>query len=555
MNPRKRLMWLVFIGMMIPPIVWVFLLAFSHLFSFDELIAILISLPMAIYMVIATTIMIFGFNNALVRVETLMHGTGNREEAADIISKLPYWFLIGQLLYNSLGPAVVLWGKPFIAFDRFILAELAVLPLLLLFIIPVFILFVIRLEEWVIRVPLSERYPFISFGKKMVLAIFTTVLGNIVLLVLLNAILLHSVPQLNLSTLLSKNIVVALIGIAISALNITLLVAQVTRPVKNLIKELKTDLFNLTKSFCGFTRDETGVMMNTLNRFVEEIEHSISHSKEIASANLDAARELDTINTQINKRVHESHQITHATSEQARSVQIIVDQGVSNFTVTLETMNCALEQLHHGKKELSTLLETILHSTQLEAELGNKLQQLNTEASQVRKILSVIGDIADQTNLLALNAAIEAARAGEHGRGFAVVADEVRQLAEKTQHSLVEINGTINIIVQSISDATDQMHHNTDAMKNVTTISERVDKDISATVSAMEQTNTLTAQSVTNSQTIARHIDSMLLQMEGLESITTNDEKSMQELSTIVSQIATSANALYTQLGQFKTHQ
>lgn len=555
MHPRKRLIWLIFIGMMVPPMAWIFLLAFSHLFTIEELLSILLSAPMIVYMAIATTAMLVGFNRALTSIEKAMNSSvqGN-DETAKTISRLPYWFLFGQFLYTFFGPTVVLIGKSFIAFDRFILAQMAVLPLLLLFIIPVFILFVIRLEEWVVTIPLSERFPFISFGKKMVLAIFTTILGNIILLVLLNAILYVSFPQLDLKTLLIKNIAVALIGLIISALNITLLVAQVTRPVKSLTENLKTDLFNLTKSFCGFTRDETGVMMKTLNHFVSEIERSISHSKEIATKNRDAALQLDTISKEIQNRVHDSNKITLSTSEKARSVQLIVDQGVNNFTVTLETMNQALQQLHHGKNELSSLLETISHSAQLESELGNKLDQLNTEASQVRNVLSSIGDIADQTNLLALNAAIEAARAGEHGRGFAVVADEVRKLAEKTQHSLSEINGTITIITQSISDATDQMRHNTQAMENVTTISEQVDKDISATVGAMEKTNTLTTQSVQNSQTIARHLDTMLTEMEGLESIASGNEHSIQELSAIVTHIESSADALYAQLGQFKTY-
>lgn len=553
MHPRKTLMWLVFIGMMIPPVVWILLLAFSHLFSVDELISILFSIPMALYMAVATSAMIFGFNHALIRIETLMKNPKSSEEAAAIISKLPYWFLIGQLLYTSIGPAVVLSGKSFISLERFGLAEAAVLPLLLLFIIPVFILFVIRLEEWVVSVPLSEKYPFVSFGKKMVLAIFTTILGNIILLVLLNTILLYSMPGLDVSTLLTKNSIVAVIGIVISAINIALLVAQVTRPVKSLTDNLKTDLFNLTKSFSGFTRDETGSMMSCLNRFVGEIERSISHAKEIATANLSSAQTLDTINTHIKNRVHESNSITQTTSDQAHSIQTIVNEGVENFTVTLENMNNAVGLLHHGRQELSTLLDTISHSTELETELSSKLDQLNGEASQVQKILSVIGDIAEQTNLLALNAAIEAARAGEHGRGFAVVSDEVRKLAERTQKSLTEINATINVIVQSIADATEQMHLNAKAMQNLTMISQRVDKDINETVSAMENTNTLTKQSVTNSQTIANHINSMLVQMEKLGTISSANDTSMRELSDIVSQIASSANALYTQLGQFKT--
>lgn len=554
MNPRRTLMWLVFAGMMIPPVVWIFLLFYSHLFTLEELVSILVSIPMTLYMVIATSIMIFGFNRTLGKLEMLMGSSRNHEEAAAIIARLPYWFLAGEMLYTLLGPAVVLSGKSFITIERFGLAEFAVLPLLLLFIIPVFILFVIRLEEWTADVPLSEHHPFISFGRKMVLAIFTTIIGNIVLLVLLNAILLYALPHLDLSTLLGKNIVVALVGIVISALNMTLLISQVTRPVKNLTDNLKTDLFNLTKSFQGFTRDETGTMMSSLNRFVSEMEHAISQSKTIATSNLSAAHTLDSISKEVKDRAHQGYTITNKTSEQARSIEIIANEGVESLSTTLHTMSGALTQLHNGRQELSILLETISHSTQLEAELAEKLNNLNTEASQVKHILSVIGDIADQTNLLALNAAIEAARAGEHGRGFAVVADEVRKLAEKTQHSLIEINATINIIVQSISDATDQMHQNTDALQNVSTISEKVDRNINETVQAMEQTNTLTTQSVSNSQTIARHIKDMLSQINTLGSITSANDISMQELSAIVQAIASSANALDTQLGQFTTH-
>lgn len=547
-------MWLLFAGMMIPPMGWLFLLSFSSLFTMDELIQIVISWSMMGYMAIATTLMLVGFSHKFTLLEELLNQKSKNNEAAELIGKIPYYFLSGQMMYTLFGPAVVLWGKPFINFDHFILAELAVLPLLFLFIIPVFILFVQKLEQWVSAVPLNTHYPFISFGKKMLLSLFTTIIGSSTLLVLLNVILLYDNPTITLHDLILKNIIVASIGIAISALNISLLISQVTQPVRNLTQKLSTDLFDLTKTFDVVSRDETGTMAYSLGEFLSAIENSTGHSKEIATANLSAAHNLETLSEEIKQRVHTENAIAASSTENARSIQLIVQQGALDFADTKENMDYAFLQLRNGRQEIESLLSTINHSAQLEGELSQKLEHLNTEASQVKSILTVIGDIADQTNLLALNAAIEAARAGEHGRGFAVVADEVRKLAERTQKSLVEINATINVIVQNISDATEQMRQNIDAMDNVTTISDKVDRNINETVVAMEKTAQLTAQSVENSKFIAEHIHSMLGQIESLSSITNLNESSVEDLSSIAKSIADSADNLHRQLGQFKTH-
>ena len=554
MNAKKTLLWLVFAGMMIPPAGWLFLLSYSSLFTFNELVKIVVSIPMLVYMAIATTIMLMGFSKKFSTLESFLGQSSKNEEAASLIARTPYYFLAGQAAYNLLGPAVVLWGKPFMSIERFILAELAVLPLLFLFVIPVFIVFVQRLEEWVTSVPLSQRYPFISFGKKMVLSLFTTIIGNTALLVLLNVILLYVNPGISLSELIWKNLLIAVLSISISAINISLVISQVTKPVKELTHQLSTDLFDLTKMFCAHTRDETGIMARSLRVFINEIEGSTKNSKTIATENLAVANQLSTISSSIKERIHTENEIVTTTTANGQSIQIIVEQGVSAFADTQVNMTKAFDQLQYGRKELETLLHTINRSAELEQDLSQKLTNLNSEASQVKHILLVIGDIADQTNLLALNAAIEAARAGEHGRGFAVVADEVRKLAERTQKSLIEINSTINVIVQSIAEATDQMQHNTEAMSNVTTISANVDRNINESVEAMEKTSNLTAQSVENSKIIAQHIDSMLNQVESLKNIANLNESSMHDLSEIADSIANAANSLYQQLGQFKTH-
>jgi len=136
---------------------------------------------------------------------------------------------------------------------------------------------------------------------------------------------------------------------------------------------------------------------------------------------------------------------------------------------------------------INTTVERIQRVANKEHELSDNLQTLAGNAQETKQILTTIGDIADQTNLLALNAAIEAARAGEHGRGFAVVADEVRKLAERTQKSLAETSATINILIQAINDNSDSLNKNMDEMMNLTQYVGTVDDKMSEVLNSMDR--------------------------------------------------------------------
>ncbi len=147
----------------------------------------------------------------------------------------------------------------------------------------------------------------------------------------------------------------------------------------------------------------------------------------------------------------------------AKQNEIIESSKKLNDTID-EITNTTISEL---KTMITDAVHKIHDASLKENDMVSNLQGLVASANETKVILATIGDIADQTNLLALNAAIEAARAGEHGRGFAVVADEVRKLAERTQKSLAETSATTNVLIQSITESSEVLYANADEINSI----------------------------------------------------------------------------------------
>jgi methyl-accepting chemotaxis protein len=333
---------------------------------------------------------------------------------------------------------------------------------------------------------------------------------------------------------LQFGIVIAVLTVAILifvAIVIASMVVENVRGVVYSLKDIAQGDGDLTKRISSNSQDELGTLIHWFNTFVEKLQTTIKQVVETADPMSNVSKDLLEITNitehSIQNQLHDCQEVNMAMNEMKETVNHIVQSAAAAASAANGADNAAKQSQDIVNTSVASINDLAV-GIENAADVIKKLEQ---DSSEVGEVLDVIKSIADQTNLLALNAAIEAARAGEHGRGFAVVADEVRALASKTHQSTETIQNTINQLQNAAQQAVSvigesQVH----AQQSVTQISRTGDAldEITRSVSTINDMNNLIASATEEQQNTLVGI------VTTTDKITSNAQDSSQQVERLI---------------------
>jgi methyl-accepting chemotaxis protein len=370
----------------------------------------------------------------------------------------------------------------------------------------------------------------------------------------------HRVKEISIqiSSKLNNNLYLVIVLSSLVLVITSTLLLFITRYIVKRIARIGDHLSDITKDLALnrpieiLNKDEIGHISDNLNTLLSTLQQALIKAKMTMVSNSQTNQNMQTFAHTITSIAQNQNRIVDNVKKLTSKInqELQESRDISETSATYMKEDSAM--LEEMIKTLDLIVTSINQVSQDEQHISTQMHDLSEQTAQIRSIIEMIKDIADQTNLLALNAAIEAARAGEHGRGFAVVADEVRKLAERTQKSLGEIDVTISVVVQSVSNASENIKENSqkviDLNENAIKISALANETKEKTAKSLE----ITTVAYEKTLSITKEIDHLTQGVEEATGLAHENKKIAENLMSVSQSLNLSTAELEQEIMIFK---
>ncbi len=346
--------------------------------------------------------------------------------------------------------------------------------------------------------------------------------------------------------------IASIVVIILISASIVLLITRNLNTMLESLKDIASGEGDLTKRIVQNSEDEIGDLIHWFNQFMDKLHSSISDVMKSIDPLTKVSSDLGAMTTKTSQITDEQ---SRATDEVTRSVDDMfssVQNVALNASSAADAAKEADAEAKAGRAVVTQSVESINDLASEVERAANVIKKLEADTENVGTILDVIKGIAEQTNLLALNAAIEAARAGEQGRGFAVVADEVRTLASRTQDSTQEIQRVIEELQSAARSAAEVMSHSQDQAKLSVEQAAKTDASLATITEKVGSITTMNMEIASATGEQEKVSNSIKRNVEGIRSNADDAVKNVQEVEAASESLVSISANLRKITGQFR---